>query len=194
MPLDPDIFEKPYGKGSFLIANPVLPDPNFSRTVVLLCDHNDEGTFGLVVNRKSDLKAGEVFGKSDLLGNYDCPVFIGGPVAQSQVFYLCRSDEPINGLEAICPGVYLGMNWETLEEVLPGLKNPDLDLRFFLGYSGWGASQLAGEMEQRSWLTCDAQDQFVFGEPETRIWHDAVRSLGKDFEYLLKAPVDPRSN
>ena len=75
-----------YGKGSFLIANPVLPDPNFSRTVVLLCNHNEEGSFGLVINRNSGLKSTEVFASSELLTSYEGEVFIGGPVAPSQVF------------------------------------------------------------------------------------------------------------
>ena len=87
-----------YGKGSFLIANPVLPDPNFSRTVVLLCNHNDEGSFGLVINRNSGLKSSEVFASSELLAGYECDVFIGGPVSPSQVFYLVRSSEPLPGV------------------------------------------------------------------------------------------------
>ncbi|MFQ5482145.1 MAG: YqgE/AlgH family protein [Nitrospinaceae bacterium] len=183
-----------YGKGSLLIANPVLPDPNFSRTVVLLCNHNEEGSFGLVVNRKAELMAREVFPKSDLLRTYDADVFIGGPVAQSQVFYLIRHAEPLADLEPVCPGIQMGMSWETLEEVFPRLNQPGQDLRFYLGYSGWGSGQLAGEMEQRSWLIRQANDDFVFPPQENQLWHNVVRSLGKDYEYLLHAPVDPRWN
>ncbi len=183
-----------YGKGSFLIANPVLPDPNFSRTVVLLCNHNDEGSFGLVVNRKSDLKAREMFPENSLLQSYDREVFIGGPVSQSQVFYLVRHAGPLAELEEICPGVHLGMSWEHLEDLYPRLEEPNEDLRFFLGYSGWGAGQLAGEMDQRSWLVSQATEAFVFAPEVKTIWREVVRSLGKDYEYLLNAPVDPRWN
>jgi len=183
-----------YGKGSFLIANPVLPDPNFSRTVVLLCNHNEEGSFGLVINRNSGLKSTEVFASSELLTNYEAEVFIGGPVAPSQVFYLCRSSRPLPEMEEVCPGVYMGMSWEALKTILPDLPNPNEDLRFYMGYSGWGSGQLAGEMDQRSWLTCDATDPFVFKEPEQHIWPGVVQSLGKEYEYLLQAPVDPRNN
>lgn len=182
-----------YGAGSFLIANPVLPDPNFSRTVVLLCNHNEEGSFGLVVNRKSVLKAGDVFAQADFLNFYDKELFVGGPVSQSHVFYLCRSQEPIPGLDNVCPDVHLGMSWDGLEEVIQVLDNPLEDLRFYLGYSGWGSGQLAGEMDQRSWLTCDANKEFVFQEADN-VWPGAVRSLGKEYEYLLTAPVDPRCN
>ena len=183
-----------YGKGSFLIANPVLPDPNFSRTVVLLCNHNDEGSFGLVINRNSGLKSSEVFASSELLSGYECDVYIGGPVSPSQVFYLVRSPHSLPELEEVCPGVHMGLSWDALEDILPDLENPNGSLRFYMGYSGWGSGQLAGEMDQRSWLTCDAQDQFVFASPEQHIWPGVVHSLGEEYDYLLQAPVDPRNN
>lgn len=183
-----------YGKGSFLIANPVLPDPNFSRTVVLLCNHNDEGSFGLVINRNSGLKSPEVFASSDLLAGHEIDVFIGGPVSPSQVFYLCRSRRPLAEMDEVCPGVYMGMSWDILEEALPDMENPSENLRFYMGYSGWGSGQLAGEMDQRSWLTCDAGGQYVFTEAEQHIWPKVVQSLGEEYEYLLRAPLDPRNN
>lgn len=183
-----------YGKGSFLIANPVLPDPNFSRTVVLLCNHNDEGSFGLVVNRRADFDATEIFPEIDLLKNYTGDIYIGGPVQQSQVFYLVQYPEELPGLEPVCPGVHLGMSWEHLEDVFSQLGNPNEDLRFFLGYSGWGPGQLPGEMEQRSWLIHDATGGHVFSTAPDSLWHEVVRSMGKEYEYLLNAPVDPRMN
>lgn len=183
-----------YGKGSFLIANPVLGDPNFSRTVVLLCDHNEEGSFGLVVNRKAEIKVSEIFEKMDFLADYDQDVYVGGPVAQSQVFYLCRSNYPPEGLDLVCDNIYLGMSWDALEEVFTQLENPRQDLRFYMGYSGWGAGQLGGEMEHRSWLVSAASQKPIFDEPDDRIWGSVVKSLGKEYEYLLRAPVDPRVN
>jgi putative transcriptional regulator len=184
-----------YGKGFFLIANPVLPDPNFSRTVVLLCNHNDEGSFGLVVNRSTKLSTSDILGGNQPLPrSWENRVFIGGPVSQSQVFYLCHAYEPLPEMETICEGVQLGMNWEALEPVLSRLKNPERDIRFYLGYSGWAPGQLAGEMEQKSWLTCEAKGRFVFGEREDAIWAGVVSSLGKDYQYLLHAPVNPSMN
>ena len=184
-----------YGKGFFLIANPVLPDPNFSRTVVLLCNHNEEGSFGLVVNRSTKLSSSEVFrGNQPLLKSWENKVFMGGPVSQSQVFYLCHASEPLPEMEPVCEGVQLGMNWDALELVLSHLKNPEHDIRFYLGYSGWAPGQLEGEMEQKSWLTCEAKGHFVFNEREDNIWPGAVRSLGKEYQYLLNAPVNPGLN
>lgn len=183
-----------YGKGYFLIANPVFPDPNFSRTVVLLCNHDDQGSFGLVINRPAPITAKEIFEEMRVS---DCPtgkIFIGGPVSPSQVFYLCRSKVTLPELEAICDGIYMGLSWELLDNLMMRVEDPDKNIRFYMGYSGWGAGQLAGEMTRLSWLTCEAQSKFVFQENEEGIWANAVKSMGKEYEYLLKAPVNPQWN
>ena len=183
-----------YGKGYFLIANPVLPDPNFSRTVVLLCNHDDQGSFGLVINRPAPISAKEVFAEMGMLDSPSGKIFIGGPVSPTQVFYLCRSKTPLPELEAICDGVYMGLSWELLDNLMMRIEDPEKNIRFYMGYSGWGAGQLADEMIRLSWLTCEAQSEFVFQENEEGIWANTVKSMGKDYEYLIKAPVNPQWN
>ena len=183
-----------YGKGSFLIANPVLPDPNFSRTVVLLCNHDEHGSFGLVINKTAELSSEDVFSSIDLLRSYRGRVYVGGPVSQSQMFYICRTEDAMPELDRICDGVYLGMDWNFLENALDRIASPEQNIRFYLGYSGWASGQLAGEMEQLSWLTCEATQDFVFQEDVDLIWPGVVKSLGKEYEYLIKAPVNPQWN
>ena len=190
----PEPSNEEYGKGYFLIANPVLPDPNFSRTVVLLCNHDGEGSFGLVINRSAPIDPKEVFGQMGMADFSSGKIYVGGPVSPSQVFYLCRSEETLPELEKICDEVYMGMSWELLENLMTRLKNPEKNIRFYLGYSGWGAGQLAGEMTRLSWLTSQASGEFVFQENEEGIWANVVRSLGKNYEYLIKAPVNPQWN
>ena len=189
-----DFKNKQYGKGSLLIANPVLPDPNFSRTVILLCNHNDQGSFGLVINRSTQLKAPDLFSSIDILKSYNAKVYIGGPVSQSMVFYLYRSSRDVIDLDEICSGVYLGSNLETLESLYLDIGNPGENIRFYLGYSGWSGGQLDGEMEQNSWLVQDANEQFVFLDSENLIWPKAVNSLGEKYQYLTKTPVNPQWN
>jgi len=190
----PEPSNKEYGKGYFLIANPVLPDPNFSRTVVLLCNHDDQGSFGLVINRSAPIDSKEVFTEMGMTEFPSGKIYLGGPVSPSQVFYLCHSEEPLPELGFICDGVYLGMSWELLDNLMTRVKNPERNIRFYLGYSGWGAGQLAGEMTRLSWLTSAACDEFVFQENEDGIWANVVCSLGKDYEYLLNAPINPQWN
>ena len=189
-----DYKNKKYGKGSLLIANPVLPDPNFSRTVILLCNHDEQGSFGLVINRSAPLKAPDLFSSIDVLKSYNEKIYLGGPVSQSMVFYLYRSAKDVIDLDKICSGVYLGSNLETLESLYLDIENPEENIRFYLGYSGWSGGQLDGEMEQNSWLIQNANEQFVFLESENLIWPKAVNSLGEKYQYLTKAPVNPQWN
>ena len=189
-----DFKNKNYEKGSLLIANPVLPDPNFSRTVILLCDHDEQGSFGLVINRSTQLKAPDLFLNINILKSYNEKIYLGGPVSQSMVFFLCRSPSAAGKLDEICSGVYLGSNLETLESLYSSLENPEQDIRFYLGYSGWSDGQLAEEMEQNSWLVQKANEQFIFLDSESLIWPQAVNSLGEKYQYLTKAPVNPQWN
>ena len=189
-----DFKNKNYEKGSLLIANPVLPDPNFSRTVILLCDHDEQGSFGLVINRSTQLKAPDLFLNINILKSYNEKIYLGGPVSQSMVFFLCRSPSAAGKLDEICSGVYLGSNLETLESLYSSLENPEQDIRFYLGYSGWSGGQLAEEMEQNSWLVQRANEQFIFLDSENLIWPKAVNSLGEKYQYLTKAPVNPQWN
>ena len=189
-----DFKNKNYEKGSLLIANPVLPDPNFSRTVILLCDHDDQGSFGLVINRSTQLKAPDLFLNINILKSYNEKIYLGGPVSQSMVFFLCRSPSAAGKLNEVCSGVYLGSNLETLESLYASLENPEQDIRFYLGYSGWSGGQLAEEMEQNSWLVQKANEQFIFLDSESLIWPQAVNSLGEKYQYLTKAPVNPQWN
>ncbi len=189
-----DFKNKQYGKGSLLIANPVLPDPNFSRTVILLCNHNEQGSFGLVINRSAELKAPDLFSSIDILKSYNEKIYIGGPVSQSMVFYLYRSSQDVGGLDEVCSGVYLGSSLETLESLYLDIDYQKENIRFYLGYSGWSGGQLDGEMKQNSWLIQSADEQIVFLDSEDLMWPTAVNSLGEEYQYLTKAPVNPQWN
>ena len=191
----PDDFKnKKYGKGSLLIANPVLPDPNFSRTLILLCNHNEGGSFGLVINRTTKLKASELFSNIDILNAYNKKIYLGGPVSQSMIFFLCRSPREIGELDEVCPGVYFGSSLEALKEFYFEIENPEENIRFYLGYSGWSGGQLAEEMEQNSWLIQNADERYIFFGSEKMVWSEVINSLGEKYKYLTKAPVNPQWN
>jgi putative transcriptional regulator len=159
-----------------------------------LCNHDDDGSFGLVINRSAPIDSKEVFAEMGMSEFPSGKIYLGGPVSPSQVFYLCRSEKSLPELEPICDGVYLGMSWELLDNLMTRVKNPEKNIRFYLGYSGWGTGQLAEEMIRLSWLTSQACGEFVFQENEGGIWANVVCSLGKDYEYLVQAPVNPQWN
>lgn len=178
-------------KGRLLISEPFLPDPNFERTVVLLCEHNEEGSFGFVVNKPSILKVNEVM--EDIKKLEDI-VYVGGPVQQDTLHFLHRNTT-LEGAVKVAHEVYWGGDFEGLiSQVDMGIIESK-DIRFYLGYSGWGPGQLEAELEEESWIVCDfATDELLFDTEPAMIWKKALDSMGGRFSIYSNYPVDPRMN
>lgn len=178
-------------KGTLLIANPFLKDPNFMRTVILLCEHLAEGTFGFVLNKLFSKKLNELVPE---LENLDFPVYQGGPVQGDTLHFLHQQPDLISGGQEILKNVYWGGNFETLQI---RLKNNDLDtdkIRFFIGYSGWTEGQLADEMTENSWLTVSATRKLIFNTKPENVWKDSLNHLGGDYKMMINYPLDPQLN
>lgn len=178
-------------KGRLLISEPFLPDPNFERTVVLLCEHNEEGSFGFVLNKPSILKVNEVM---EELANVDNLVFVGGPVQQDTLHFIHRNASLENAVE-IVERIYWGGAFENLMLLLETRQIAASDVRFFLGYSGWGPGQLEEELDQDSWIVCDyVTDQLLFDTGSDIMWRKALENMGGRFSMYSNYPVDPRLN
>lgn len=179
------------GPGILLIADPFLKDPNFLRSVVLLCEHQDEGSFGFVLNRPAGTTLDELVPE---LEGFTFPVYDGGPVQKNTLHFLHRQPELITGGQEIIKDVYWGGDFEEVIRQLISGKIEQQHIRFFLGYSGWSSGQLAQEMEEKTWLTVEAKRQLVFHANTGEIWKDAVRQLGGEYEVLIHYPIDPQLN
>ncbi len=178
-------------KGRLLISEPFLPDPNFERTVVLLCDHNDGGSFGFVLNKPSILKIDQVM---ESIKNIDDIAYIGGPVQQDTLHYIHRC-EAINEARPICDGINWGGDFNKLVALNNAREISPNDIRFFLGYSGWGAGQLDSELETDSWIVCDyVTKEFLFNTEPQLMWKKALENMGGRFSVYSNYPVDPRLN
>lgn len=177
--------------GTILIADPFLKDPNFLRTVIFLCEHRDEGSFGFVLNRKLNYVIGDLM--SDLEG-CNFPVFYGGPVQQNTIHFLHRCPGLITGGEQVTDDIYWGGEFEEVVALLSDNRLTPNDIRLFLGYSGWGEGQLKGEFKEHTWLTTHSSEQLVFGDDETSIWKNALKQLGGKYEQLIHYPIDPQLN
>ena len=173
-----------------LLSMPHLLDPNFARAVVLMIEHSDEGSFGLIVNHPSDLPVSELLEQIDITwrGATDAVVWSGGPVTPTTGWVL---HEPVAGLGdesrdsqsiEIAPGISLSTSPDLLRDIAGA---PPAKVRFLLGYSGWGAGQLAAEMVHGSWLHVEATPELVFDTPADAMWDTALRSLGVDPETLI---------
>ena len=178
-------------RGTLLIANPFLKDPNFIRSVIFLCEHKEEGSFGFVLNRKFSKTLGELIPE---LEEFTIPVYYGGPVQKDTIHFLHQYPDLIPGGEEVLDGVYWGGNFESL---ITYVKNNDIDfnkIRFFIGYSGWSEGQLDGELEEKSWLTVDAIRKLIFHNNPEETWKDSLKHLGGDYEMMINFPIDPQLN
>lgn len=181
---------------SLLISQPFLGDPNFERTVVLVCRHDEEdGTFGLVLNRTSTLHLGDVL---ELPGRDDTalaqlPLFIGGPVQPDTLHYLHqRPDIP----EAIALGqdVYWGGDFQVLLGLLLSGELGADDVRLYVGYSGWTTGQLTEEVGENVWIVHANAAGKVFTLDNDAFWQSILREKGGRYRVLSNYPVDPRLN
>ncbi len=178
--------------GCFLVANPTLRDPNFHRSVVLLCEHGDEGSMGIVVNRRTSHTLAEAI--TEMPAQATQALYWGGPVQQSMVLVLHRHTEDAPGTSPIADGMALGTNHEALKHLLETLEHPERHLRVYSGYAGWGIGQLAAEMEQRSWIITKAAAELVFDAEPDAVWERALERLGPRYAHLASMPSDPRVN
>ena len=179
------------GPGILLIADPFLKDPNFLRTVVFLCEHKEEGSFGFVLNRQYENTLDELIPE---LEGHKIPVFYGGPVQIDTIHFLHQYPVEIPGGQEVLKGVFWGGDFDAVVNLI---KNEDFDehkIRFYIGYSGWGEGQLDTEMKEKTWLSVKATRKLVFHLDYTAIWKDALKTLGGDYEMMVNFPIDPQLN
>lgn len=177
--------------GALLVAEPPMADPNFKRSVVLLCQHSDEGSFGLVLNKPSPMQLSEVSGLKLPAG---LQLGLGGPVQPDSLHFLHPFGDEIDGALQIAEGIWWGGNMESLLEVIGDERVDALDVRFFLGYSGWGDGQLEEEVVDGGWIVLPATDSLVFSEGDDELWRQILRELGGEYALLSTFPDNPRMN
>ena len=162
-----------------LLSMPQLMDPNFARTVVLLCDHSPEGAFGLVLNRPTEVAASSVVGLvPPVESDNGMRLWIGGPVEPHRGWILLGQEPPGVETRRIVDGLYLSTSPELLREVLETAPPPQA--RVLAGYAGWGPGQLDLELNESSWLTADVELDLVFATEAALMWEAAIRRLGAD--------------
>lgn len=181
----------PPSDGCLLVSEPHLPDSNFERTVILLCKHDEGGSFGFVLNRKSNASLGELMKDAE---GIDKPVFVGGPVEQNTLHFI-HLDKNLPDAEKVDDMFYWGGNFDLLLNWMKDGVVAGNNFRFFLGYSGWGEGQLEAEIKENSWIVIkpDSVD-FLFQENEVDMWKNILDELGGRFSMYSKYPVDPRLN
>lgn len=179
------------GAGILLIADPFLKDPNFLRTVVLLCEHQEGGSFGFVLNKQIEQTLDELV--SDFEG-YRLPVYYGGPVQMNTIHFLHQYPDMIPESVKVSEHIYWGGNFETVAALIKSKSIDFNKIKFFIGYSGWGDNQLHTELEEKSWLTVSASLKLVFNTGYDEIWKGSLKELGGAYERMINYPIDPQLN
>ncbi|MFA7565807.1 MAG: YqgE/AlgH family protein [Alkalispirochaeta sp.] len=189
--------------GHFLIAETELQDLNFFRTVVLVIQHNEEGAFGLVVNRVSDVTVGDVIESAETSPIADIRVFVGGPVQQNYVFVLHNgipSRYQSDHSEEVSQGVFFEpsfqhvLDYSRSEDYIhpPGGRQPVIHV--FAGYSGWGPDQLERELAEDAWFIHPAQGDVVFEEDAQDGWKAALSKKGSFYRIVAETGYNPSMN
>ena len=163
-----------------LVSMPQMMDPNFARTVVLLCDYTEEGAFGLVVNRPMNEPAWQmVKTEPPIRVDPDLKLWMGGPVDTQRTWVLMTEAQgPDEEQREICPGVLLSVSHELTLQLLQ--TPPSSRARVLVGYAGWGPGQLDKELAASAWLTTTVDPKLIFGVPPEEMWEAAIRRLGAD--------------
>ena len=169
-----------------LIAMPGMADPNFSTTVTLICEHNDDGALGIVINRPLDLKLAGLFEQLDVsnpdpaTANY--PVLMGGPVGSERGFVLHDPGGTYENSLAVSDVIHLTLSLDVIDAMATG-NGPSKSL-VALGYAGWQPGQLESEMLANSWLNVPASADIVFDAPFNKRWTLAAQTLGIDISRI----------
>ena len=176
--------------GDFLVADPRLTDPNFESSVVLICEHNEEGTLGLVINRPLECAFQLQIEGQEV--DRELEVGWGGPVCQ-QILHSLHQGTPNRALEGtteVIPGLYFG----GLVEDWLDASDQGSAIRFFVGYAGWEPGQLDGELAEGAWHVVTAKPEQVFSKQGPELWSQLMVELDPAFAWMNQVPDDPSLN
>lgn len=177
-------------KGHLLMAMPGLLDPNFSQSVTLICEHNESGAMGVIVDRvNTALFAGDIFEELNIAHEpflSQVPIYHGGPVHINEIFILHGPPFDWEGCLMVTPSIALSNTMDLLLSIAKGAGPKTYQI--LLGCAGWGEGQLDAELRQNAWLTCPATDRLVFEVPVPERWKTAMNTMGIDPDFLSNMP------
>ncbi|MBO7609109.1 MAG: YqgE/AlgH family protein [Muribaculaceae bacterium] len=180
--------------GSLLVARPTVEDPCFGRSVIAMIQHDSEGSMGVILNRMTNLCLSDIL--DDVKLSEEVPVFLGGPVNTEMMFFIHDlGEDVIPETTKMAPGLYVGGDFDALKEYLSAENSLEGHVRFFVGYSGWGAGQLSDELDRHDWVVLDGADaDYALRTPYLEMWDRAVSRFGDRYRLWRNWPVEPNDN
>jgi putative transcriptional regulator len=171
--------------GQLLVAEPFMLDPYFRRTVVLLCEHHEEGSVGFILNKKTEMKINDLIQE---FPDFDAEVFYGGPVQTDTLHYVHNLGDLLEESVPIADGVWWGGDFENLKFLISSKLVEPHNIRFFVGYAGWSGGQLEEEMEIGSWVTAYMHPNYLFKSKPDDLWSQVMYNKGNRFEIIADIP------
>lgn len=179
-------------KGKLLIAEPsIIGDVSFNRSIILLTEHNNEGSIGFILNKPLDFELGDLI--PDVKSNF--PIYNGGPVQQDNLYFIHKVAELVPESIEISKGLYWSGDFEKATKLITNKKINQTEIRFFLGYSGWDINQLQSELSSNTWILSEnIHKDDIIQAVDTAFWKKKMLALGGEYSLWSNAPEDPSYN
>jgi len=179
-------------KGSLLLSDPFMNEDHFRRSIVYLCEHSDEGSYGFVLNNFLPLNLKELGAN---FPNIETQLTLGGPLDKENLYFLHTLGDKIDNAIKVKGTIFLGGDFEKLSKILTEDKSLIKNVRFFIGYSGWSANQLNEEIEGNSWISVDLKSKRDLFENKLKVtWKKYMKAQGAKFKVLADFIINPTNN
>jgi putative transcriptional regulator len=178
-------------KGDVLVAEPFTTDLNFDHAVILLCENNEDGAFGFILNKPSDCFLNDSLPEFE---HINARLYIGGPVEQNTLHFIHRVGDQLRGSVSLGNDLYWGGDFEELRIMLTSGLADVKDFIFFLGYSGWDKEQLVEELKHNAWAVSKLDSDDIFMDKPSLLWKKTLLKLGGKYKIIANFPSNPRLN
>ncbi len=178
-------------KGKLLISEPFLQDTYFKRSIILLTEHNEDGSAGFVLNKPTRLGVNEVL---EDFPKIDSDISIGGPVANNTIHFCHTLGDVIPKSVKVTGDIYWGGDFDTLKDLIRAGVIDNKQVRFFIGYSGWSPHQLEGEIKENSWIVADILSSAIIHNADKDSWRELLSRLGRKYKVWASYPENPVMN
>ena len=179
------------GPGKVLLAEPFLAEPYFKRSVVLVTEHNEDGSFGLIINKPIKMTFNQALPNAP---EFDTTLSLGGPVSKETLHFLHRLGDKIPGSKTVSKGLYWGGDFDQVMGMMMDGSLDAKDIRMFVGYAGWSAGQLDSELKLNSWIIEKANASMVFRKDADELWSHILYKMGDPYRKMVNFPEDPNLN
>lgn len=178
-------------KGRILISEPFLMDNYFKRSIVLLTEHNEEGTIGFVLNKPIEVNVHEII---ENFPEFDFTLSLGGPVNTNSLHFIHTLGDIIPNSVKVLRNIYWGGDFDVIEKLIKSGNINSEQIRFFLGYSGWHPEQLDNEISEEAWIVSELSPEEIMAPMNKLFWKRKLRGMGKKYEMWSNFPENPQMN